>query len=505
MALQDPEALILAGVATLAVITLIRWRINPLRSIPTVGGSSASGLSILTARKFMRHGLKKLFDEGYQRYYGSPFKVALLDQWLVIVSGPKLVDELIKRPDNELSAPEGMAELVQLRYIAGHEILDDRYQIDVIKNKLTRTLPVIFPDVVDEVKRGVSDCILTKGDEWTAINVMTTMEKLIVRASNRVFVGLPLCRNEEYLALCIRMTMDVVHDWTTISAYPYFLKPLAAHFLGKTKETIGQGMRYIQPMINARRATMRELGDDWSDKPNDVLQWIMEEALPRKSTDYTIAEHILHLNMAAIHSSSITITQSLYDVTSMPECIPELREEIESVIATDGWTKAAIGKMWKLDSVFRETLRYHGLSITGLVRKAMKDITLNDGTFIPKGTLLTASLHSTHHDESKYANPELLDPFRFATMRGSSEGETLKHQFVNTSADYIPFGHGRHACPGRFFAANEVKMALAYIILNYDLRIGGDGKRHADVFHGTSVIPPVQPVFFRKRQAVSES
>ena len=48
----------------------------------------------------------------------------------------------------------------------------------------------------------------------------------------------------------------------------------------------------------------------------------------------------------------------------MPECIPSLREEIESVIATDGWTKAALGKMWKLDSLFRESLRYNGIGLS---------------------------------------------------------------------------------------------------------------------------------------------
>ena len=48
----------------------------------------------------------------------------------------------------------------------------------------------------------------------------------------------------------------------------------------------------------------------------------------------------------------------------MPECIPALREEIESVIATDGWTKAAIGKMWKLDSLFRESSRHNGIGLS---------------------------------------------------------------------------------------------------------------------------------------------
>ena len=74
----------------------------------------------------------------------------------------------------------------------------------------------------------------------------------------------------------------------------------------------------------------------------------------------------------------------------------------------------------------------------------LKDVTLSDGTFIPKGTLLAAATHATHHDEAVYPDAEVFDPFRFAHMREQA-GESMKHQFVNTSLEYIPFGHGKHA------------------------------------------------------------
>lgn len=40
---------------------------------------------------------------------------------------------------------------------------------------------------------------------------------------------------------------------------------------------------------------------------------------------------------------------------------------------------------------------------------------------------------------------------------------------VSVADDFLSFGHGRHACPGRFFASNEVKMLMAYVIMNYDV------------------------------------
>ncbi|KAM5535874.1 hypothetical protein V8D89_010492 [Ganoderma adspersum] len=502
MALEDPQALILAGVAVLAALYVVRWKTHPLNPIPTVGGSGAPGLAILTALNFWRNG-KELLEEGYQKYYGTSFKVAFLDKWLVVVSGSEMLDELRRRPDDEMSFLEGAEETIQMRYTVGPELIDDPYHVDIIREKLTRTLPLIMPDVVDELELAVPHYIKADDQEWTPVSVMTTMQQIVARASSRVFVGVPICRNEEYLDMSVRFTRDVSSDRLVMNRVPGFFKPLVGRLLSKTNDTLTRALPHIQPVINERRANMTEFGDDWSDKPNDMLQWILDEGTARNHSDMNIVKRIFLVNFAAIHTSSTSITHVLFDLAAMPECIPAIREEIESIIATDGWTKAAMAKMWKLDSLFRESSRHHGINLISLMRKVMKDITLSDGTFLPKGTLVVAASHSTHHDEANYRDAEAFDPFRFSKMR-EGEGEALKHQFVNTSLDYISFGHGRHACPGRFFAANELKALLAYIVLNYDVKLGGDGKRPASIFHGTTVIPsPTGQVLFRKRQAAS--
>ncbi|KAM5543922.1 hypothetical protein V8D89_002539 [Ganoderma adspersum] len=499
---DDSQAIILAGVAIFVALCVVRWKTNPLSSIPTVGGSDAPGLSILTWLNFLRNG-KELLQEGYQRYQGSTFKIALFDQWLVVVSGTNMVDELMRRPDHEVSFLEGIEEVVHMKYTVGHEAMSDPYHVGIIKEKLTRMLPTVLPDLTDELAVSVREYIPTTGDEWTAVNVMTTMQKIVARASNRVFVGLPLCRNEEFLALPLRFTLDVMKDTVVMSITPPFLKRVVGRMVSNARRTMTHAMKHIKPLIDERRAHMKAMGEDWSDKPNDVLQWIIDEAVRRDHSDVSIVERIFLVNFAAIHTSSTNITHVLYDLAATPECIQPLREEIEAIVATDGWTKGAIAKMWKLDSLFRESSRYHGISLIGLTRKTVKDITLNDGTFIPKGTVLVTAARPMHHDDAKYANAEVFDAFRFEKMR-KGEGEGLKHQFVNTSNDFISFGHGKHACPGRFFAANELKALLAYIVLNYDLKLGGDGTRPPNLYYGTNVVPCVSgQVLFRTRQATT--
>ena len=49
-------------------------------------------------------------------------------------------------------------------------------------------------------------------------------------------------------------------------------------------------------------------------------------------------------------------------------------------------------------------------------------------------------------DDNNYNNAESFDPWRFVEKRESGEeGESVKHQFTNTSAEYLAFGFGKHA------------------------------------------------------------
>ena len=41
-----------------------------------------------------------------------------------------------------------------------------------------------------------------------------------------------------------------------------------------------------------------------------------------------------------------------------------LRDEVEAAIAADGWTKAAMDKMWKVDSFLKESQRVNGVSLS---------------------------------------------------------------------------------------------------------------------------------------------
>ncbi|RDX42956.1 cytochrome P450 [Lentinus brumalis] len=491
------DSLLYAVVAIVAAVYLVRWRSDPLRHIPTVGGPSAPILSYWSTINFLLKS-QALLKEGYQRFHGSVFKIALVGQWMVIVSGPKMLDDLRKRPDDEVSFLEGAEEALQIRFTLGREPVDDPFHVEIIREKLMRTLVAVLPDVIDELRGAVPEYIQAKKDEWISVKVLQATLNIVARTSNRVFVGLAMCRNQEYLDLAIRFTVDVVKDSFFIRFFPESMRASVGQYFSAVKKSVCQAIPHLQPLLDERRAKLAEYGDEYPGKPNDMLQWILEEAIPRRYIDMKIIERILLVNFAAIHTSSMSISHALLDLAAYPQYIRPLREEVEAVVAVEGWAKAALGKMWKVDSFLKESQRYNGIGLTSVTRKAMRDLTLSDGTFIPKDTLIAAASYPMHYDESIYENASTFDPFRFSRMR-EEDGEGTKHQFVNTSVEYIPFGHGKHACPGRFFAANELKAMLAFVVLNYDLKLANDTPRPANMCFAANLIPdPNAEILFRR-------
>jgi cytochrome P450 len=73
-------------------------------------------------------------------------------------------------------------------------------------------------------------------------------------------------------------------------------------------------------------------------------------------------------------------------------------------------------------------------------------------------------------DSEFYENPLSFDPYRFWKMR-QTPGRENHAPLVCSSPEHMGFGFGNHACPGRFFASNEIKIFLCHMLLKYDFKL----------------------------------
>lgn len=115
----------------------------------------------------------------------------------------------------------------------------------------------------------------------------------------------------------------------------------------------------------------------------------------------------------------------------------------------------------------------------------MTDITLPNGQFIPKGTRLACSTDRRLSPEV-YPDPLTFKGDRFKEWRGT-EKDNRAH-LVSTGPASPGFGHGTHGCPGRFFAANEIKVALCHLLMKYDWQLGDDAASTESFVYGLGIV-----------------
>ncbi|EEA24836.1 cytochrome P450 monooxygenase, putative [Talaromyces marneffei ATCC 18224] len=345
----------------------------------------------------------------------------------------------------------------------------------MVRTKLTQSLGLITKAISEEMT-DVLHHQWTEDAEWHAINLKNTMLEVIAQLSSRIFLGPELCRNMDWQRITIDYTVNIFMAVAAVKRYPKPLHLLVQWILPETRVVrvqMAEARRIIQPVIDQRKKEMfgekKITGDKSTEatrKHTDSIQWLLELS---GGTDYDTALAQLSLSMAAIHTTGDLITQVIYDICEHPELIQPLREEAIAVLGTDGWKRTSLYNLKLMDSVLKESQRIKPAGMVSMRRIATDNITLKDGRRIPKDSMIAVSGHWSW-DKSIYENPDQFDGYRFYKMSQNPKTEQMSH-LVATSPQHIAFGHGKHACPGRFFAANEVKIALVHILLKYDLKL----------------------------------
>ncbi|EJD50797.1 cytochrome P450 [Auricularia subglabra TFB-10046 SS5] len=475
-----------------------------LDGIPSVGIPSGPFRHIRAAFSSFRDA-RQWIVQGYEKYHGGLFKILTFNEWTVLVTSEQLVDELRKAPDSVLSFTAAAEDAIQEKYVFGDNRLEGNFHLSVIRSKLSRQLGAVFPAVKDEISASFADNIRSGStDEWVKVPAYDMSMNVIARTSSRLFVGLPMCRNEEYIDLIINYTITVVVASNLIRQFPWFLQPFVGRYCTPLTKTFRRALQLVGPIIDERRAALESHGKDWEEKPNDMITWLLESANEEQKETEFILTWILRMNFAAIHTTGITFTFALFHLAAEADkYVPPLRAEIEAAIAKDGWTKDAVSRMNKLDSFIRESNRHHSLGAISMQRKALKPYTFSDGTYIPVGTNVATASLPIHMDERLHgSNAQEFDGFRYVPESANDDvnsDELSTHRLVSTSVDYLIFGHGKHACPGRFWAGNEMKAMFAWLIMEYDIKMDG-GKMPDTNWMGVAGVPDSKACVLLRRR-----
>ncbi|KAJ5192838.1 hypothetical protein N7449_008980 [Penicillium cf. viridicatum] len=484
--------------------------------IPTAGVDPTAWFKAASARTaFMLDG-KGVIQKGLEDY-PSVFQV-VTGTGTKIVLPNRFVEDIKNNP--QLSLVDAIHKEFFASYYAFRPYAASKtafVMTEVVRTKLSNSLGItvlmagrrIFADGVSEMIGDLADetnCALEdifgSSTEWQTRNLKAEVLHLIARLSSRVFLGQDMARSEQWLDISKSYTIDsfiairMMRQWpAALRSLVYWLSPKCK----RVREQVSTSGQLIWPLVEGHRQRKRKALEAGLPAPDgqDTISWMDELA---DGVDCDVPCGQLILSVVALHTTTELLTQALFDLCHHPELTQPLREEVISVVGDKPLTKAVLFKLRLMDSFLKESQRLHIGDITTMQRFAHAKVVLSDGSTIPRGAKVVTTMEMMM-DPTIYPNPEIFDAYRFLKMRESA-GQENRWQFVSTCSEHMGFGNGQHACPGRFFAANETKVALCHLLLKYDWKFPDNAQKDGtDVTFGTEFESSLEAkVLLRRRK-----
>ncbi|KAL9568555.1 hypothetical protein ACKAV7_007357 [Fusarium commune] len=435
---------------------------------------------------------KNILTNGRALYKDQPYR-AYTDWGKVVVIPPENLDALKSHKQLDFTTP---AEDDSHAYVPGFDpFVSDPNISKVVTKYLTKSLTKLTAPLSEEASLAFRQ-VLTDSTEWHEMHPQHDIVRIVSRMSSRVFMGESLCRDDGWVRASGDYTVQSFKTGDILRTYPRWSRPFVHWFLPSCwtlRKKLAEAIQCLKPHLERRSVISAEAEAQGKPSPfDDSIEWYKKEGSTRNPALLQIS-----LSLVAIHTTSDLLMETLFNIAQHPGLFQPLREEITNVLTTEGLKKTALYNLKLMDSVIKESQRLRPVSLGSFRRQAMADITLPNGDVIKKGEKIFCD--TTHMWNSDYYEEAAkFDGYRFLRMREASEQDKHPH-LVSTSFDHLGFGHGNHACPGRFFAANEIKIALCHMLLKYDWKLA-DGVVPKPSGFGMAYLPDLQAKLLIRRR-----
>ncbi|KAI1929809.1 hypothetical protein LOZ65_001637 [Ophidiomyces ophidiicola] len=348
---------------------------------------------------------------------GKPVVVPTLGPRKEIFLPHSSIKWAISQPANILGMWEAFNDNFQLQSSLG----DEKYMLDTWVHHLTRHVLTgdlenhIMP-VYEELQLAIDARLCHNTEEWRTLDLLDTMRMIGNQAGSRFGVGLPLCRDEEYLRTIMDTIDGVLANAGIIGLLPSFLRPVAAPAVcWGTRKGVAKLEAKCDPVFKERIAYI-ESNPDESNDPGDFLQKMLRYAHQKRPEELAtdqMTRRLLVANLGFTYLAGFAMCNMLLNILasdSTYNTVDVLRQEAETFLNSatshsELWKRKSTSRMIYMDSVARETLRLNNLPTRTLARQVMVDgLKTDDGTPLPRGSFVSSVSQPMHTDAEYFEN-----------------------------------------------------------------------------------------------------
>ena len=386
--------------------------------VPKVPGLPIIGHSI----PFQRNALQ--FTSQKQKKYGDIFEISLLNEKFIVMLTPESTKEIFLDKDDNFSSKEGWAVVLGKPFENGlmlRDFEDHKYHRSLLQDSFRHEAIHGYLEIIQPI---INNWVQNLNDN-KSFDLYKSVKQLMFDISLSLFF-LDVKKDES--ERLNNLFMDSIASATSAIRWP----------LPFTKIKKGlQAREYLLQYFQSKSDSVTQ-----DSKKTLFAELVNTNKGEAQLNNLEIAEHMIFLLLAAHDTTTITLTNSIYNLSKNKEFAYDLLNEANEI---DHLDVSSLKNGIVAESVFKEAIRYYP-PVPFSVRQVMRNTQIENYN-ITKDSYLTISPLLLHHDDRYWDDPQKFDPYRF-----------IDPGYINHA--YFPFAGGAHTCLGKFFASYLFKNVI---------------------------------------------
>jgi cytochrome P450 len=372
---------------------------------------------------------------------------------VILTSNPEILQYVLTHDRQQFTAPSEFNKLLR-------PLLGDYSVIMIDGDRHRQRRQLVMPSfhgerlkAYGELTCRITQEVMEKLPQNQPFLARDIMQEISLKVIMEAVFGITQGERYQQLEKLLKKLTDIFNSPVT-SAFLFF--PSFQKDWGKWSPW-GRFLRQRQAIDELLYAEISDRHANPDPDRTDILSLLMaardEEGQPM--SDQELRDELMTLLIAGHETTASSMAWALYWLHHTPEVKAKLMDELNTLSPTAEGME--MFRLPYLTAVCNETLRLTPVAMLTFPRVAQETVEIAGYTF-QSGDTIIGCMYLTHKREDLYPKPQEFNPERF-----------LKRQY--TPYEFIPFGGGSRRCMGEALAQFEMKLVIATIVSQYQLKL----------------------------------
>ncbi|CAM6113129.1 unnamed protein product [Calypogeia fissa] len=431
------------------------------------------------------------------KQYGPIFRLLLGSKETIIVSSPRMAEEILKTHDIAFASRPKLSQsrimeynnqtLVAAPYGPAWRDAKKLFTLELLSNRRIQQFQAVRrEEVLSALHSMIEECNSGKVLHLSPKLKHLLMNNITRMMMNKTFFG----PNSTADSSEANMVVENIEELLALSGafvigdYIPVLQPFDLQGYRKRMRAVAQNNdKFFQEIVDDRRQRLNASTQRNHEHVMDFIDVLLTRPTgngEKPLTDTEIKAILQTVVIAGTDTSSVTVEWAMAELLRHPAVLTRAQDELDAIVGRDRLVEEDdIPNLKYMHCIMREVMRLHPTAVMTLPHECIESREVA-GYHIPVKSIVFVNLYAIGRDHEVWENPLEFYPERFLSTSIDVHGQDF---------ELLPFGSGRRMCPGKNLGLVLVEYMLAMFLHTCDWALPpGVSPEDVDMAEGPGVV-----------------